>query len=233
MDGQNQPSARFLRTRGSSEAPGPTRGPLHLGQGKDQPGRPRSSRQGESRKPGGLRAWACPRRRWQGASPSAPTPGGSPEESQGGYRPYVVLDHAHLWIDMRLVPPVTTELAQELVAKALDEASQAVPGTQGSFTVTGDRAPVERDSDSRLLASLEAASKEATVAAAPIDIFTGYTDRGHGSRYRQLGIFKLWTRQPGSGAQTQRACAGGRPCPGPPGPLAARSRLLPLAACNL
>ena len=74
---------------------------------------------------------------------------------------------------MRLVPPVTTELAQELVAKALDEASQAVPGTQGSFTVTGDRAPVERDSDSRLLASLEAASKEATVAAAPIDIFTG------------------------------------------------------------
>ena len=101
---------------------------------------------------------------------------GSPEESQGGYRPYVVPDHAHLWIDMRLVPPVTTELAQELVAKALDEASQAVPGTQGSFTVTGDRAPVERDSDSRLLASLEAASKEATGAAAPIDIFTGYTD---------------------------------------------------------
>lgn len=113
------------------------------------------------------------------ALPSHPELGASTVtfgQIQGGYRPYVVPDHAHLWIDMRLVPPATTELAQKLVAKALDEASQAVPGTQGSFTVTGDRAPVERDPDSRLLASLEAASKEATGAAAPIDIFTGYTD---------------------------------------------------------
>lgn len=95
---------------------------------------------------------------------------------EGGYRPYVVPDRAHVWIDMRLVPPADTALAGRLVAEALAGAAEAVPGTSGSYTVTGDRPPVERDPDSRLLAALEEASEAVTGSPAPVDVFTGYTD---------------------------------------------------------
>lgn len=95
---------------------------------------------------------------------------------EGGYRPYVVPDRARVWIDMRLVPPADTALAERLVAEALAGAAEAVPGTSGSYTVTGDRPPVERDPDSRLLAALEEASEAVTGSPAPVDVFTGYTD---------------------------------------------------------
>ncbi|MEY8437017.1 M20 family metallopeptidase [Atopobiaceae bacterium 24-176] len=95
---------------------------------------------------------------------------------EGGYRPYVVPDRAKVWIDMRLVPPADTALAEKLVAKALDGAAEAVSGSRGTYTVTGSRPPVERDPGSRLLAALEEASLAETGAEAPVDVFTGYTD---------------------------------------------------------
>lgn len=95
---------------------------------------------------------------------------------EGGYRPYVVPDHAKVWIDMRLVPPADTALARRLVEEALDGAAEAVPGCSGTYTVTGDRPPVERDPNSRLLAALEEASLAEMGAEAPVDVFTGYTD---------------------------------------------------------
>ena len=53
---------------------------------------------------------------------------------------------------------------------------EAVPGTDVTYTVTGDRPPVERDPESGLVSALERAAEQVTGAAAPIDVFTGYTD---------------------------------------------------------
>lgn len=51
---------------------------------------------------------------------------------QGGYRPYVVPDECRVWIDMRLVPPTTTEAATRMVEKAIASAESEVPGCHGS-----------------------------------------------------------------------------------------------------
>ena len=94
---------------------------------------------------------------------------------EGGYRPYVVPDSAKLWIDMRLVPPASTAMAEEAVQAAIRAAEERIPGVHGSYTVTGDRPPIERDPDSPLLAALLAAA-EAEGEPAEVGFFTGYTD---------------------------------------------------------
>lgn len=94
---------------------------------------------------------------------------------EGGYRPYVVPDSAKLWIDMRLVPPASTAMARAAVEAAIRAAEERVPGTHGSYTVTGDRPPIERDPDSPLLAALLAAAREEGEPA-EVGFFTGYTD---------------------------------------------------------
>ena len=95
---------------------------------------------------------------------------------EGGYRPYVVPDDCHVWIDMRLVPPAGTDSASGIVTDALRAAERAVPGCVGSYEVTGDRPPIEANPQSGLLALLQEASAEVTGAKAGIDVFTGYTD---------------------------------------------------------
>lgn len=95
---------------------------------------------------------------------------------EGGYRPYVVPDRCTCWVDIRHVPPATSELLCGLADKACAHAMEAVPGVQMSYQVTGDRPPVERDPESGLVAALERASEQVTGEPAPIDIFTGYTD---------------------------------------------------------
>lgn len=94
----------------------------------------------------------------------------------GGYQPYVVPDACTAWIDMRLVPPTDTQAARRIVADAIDAAEAAVPGTHGSFRVTGDRPAIERDPASPLLAALSDAVRTATGQPADIGFFTGYTD---------------------------------------------------------
>lgn len=95
---------------------------------------------------------------------------------EGGYRPYVVPDHAKVWVDMRLTPPTDTTAAINMVEQAIAAAEDAVPGCHGSYTVTGDRPAIERDPSSPLLAALKRAADGVTDADTTVGFFTGYTD---------------------------------------------------------
>lgn len=95
---------------------------------------------------------------------------------EGGYRPYVVPDHAKVWVDMRLTPPTDTAAATRMVEQAIAGAEAAVPGCHGSYTVTGDRPAIEHDPSSPLLAALKRAADDATDADTTVSFFTGYTD---------------------------------------------------------
>ena len=95
---------------------------------------------------------------------------------EGGYRPYVVPDHAKVWVDMRLTPPTDTAAAINMVEHAIAAAEAAVPGCHGSYTVTGDRPAIERDPSSSLLAALKRAADGVTDADTAVGFFTGYTD---------------------------------------------------------
>lgn len=95
---------------------------------------------------------------------------------EGGYRPYVVPDHAKVWVDMRLTPPTDTAAATRMVEQAIAGAEAAVPGCHGSYTVTGDRPAIERDPVSPLLAALKRAADDVTGAETTVGFFTGYTD---------------------------------------------------------
>lgn len=95
---------------------------------------------------------------------------------QGGYQPYVVPDACTTWIDMRLVPPATTAKAEMIVQQAIERAQQEVPGIQGTYRITGDRPPIERDPGSPLLAALSKTVEQNTGAPAQVSYFTGYTD---------------------------------------------------------
>ena len=95
---------------------------------------------------------------------------------EGGYRPYVVPDHAKVWVDMRLTPPTDTAAATRMVEQAITAAEAAVPGCYGSYTVTGDRPAIERDPGSPLLAALQRAADDVTDADTTVGFFTGYTD---------------------------------------------------------
>ncbi|RGS23902.1 M20 family peptidase [Collinsella sp. AF23-4AC] len=95
---------------------------------------------------------------------------------EGGYRPYVVPDHAKVWVDMRLTPPTDTAAATRIVEQAIDDAEAAVPGCHGSYVVTGDRPAIERDPNAPLLAALKRAADDVTGADTTVGFFTGYTD---------------------------------------------------------
>lgn len=95
---------------------------------------------------------------------------------EGGYRPYVVPDHAKVWVDMRLTPPTDTAAATRMVKQAIAGAEAAVPGCHGSYTVTGDRPAIERDPASPLLAALKRAADDVTGTDTTVGFFTGYTD---------------------------------------------------------
>ena len=94
---------------------------------------------------------------------------------EGGYRPYVVPDHAKVWVDMRLTPPTDTSAATRMVEQAIAAAEAAVPGCHGSYTVTGDRPAIERDPGSPLLAALKHAAGNVTGADTVVGFFTGDT----------------------------------------------------------
>lgn len=95
---------------------------------------------------------------------------------KGGYRPYVVPDHAKVWVDMRLTPPTDTAAATRMVEQAIAVAEAAVPGCHGSYTATGDRPAIERDPSSPLLATLKCVTDDVTDADTTVGFFTGYTD---------------------------------------------------------
>ena len=76
---------------------------------------------------------------------------------------------------MRLVPPASTGSARAAVEAAIACAEERVPGNRGSYKITGDRPPIERDPNSPLLAALLSAAKEEGTPA-EVGFFTGYTD---------------------------------------------------------
>lgn len=94
----------------------------------------------------------------------------------GGYRPYVVPDSCTVWIDMRLVPPTTPDDARRIVSAAIAKAQKAVPGTHGSYKVTGDRPAISSHPKSPLVAAVGAATQAVYGTPAEITVFTGYTD---------------------------------------------------------
>ena len=94
----------------------------------------------------------------------------------GGYRPYVVPDSCKVWIDMRLVPPTDTAAAKNIVEEAVKAAEAEIAGVRGSYLITGDRPYVEKDSSSRLLASLKSVCDRVTGEDTPVGSFNGYTD---------------------------------------------------------
>ena len=95
---------------------------------------------------------------------------------QGGYRPYVVPDHCTVWVDMRLVPPTDTKMAEEIVKQAIHKAEQAIVGVKGHYKITGDRPYVEKDENSYLLHQLKQCADEVTGEDTKISFFPGYTD---------------------------------------------------------
>ena len=120
----------------------------------------------------------CELRRWCAGLPEHHELGRSTVtfgQIEGGYRPYVVPDSCKLWVDMRLVPPASTASARAAVEAAIAHAEERVPGNRGSYEITGDRPPIERDPGSPLLAALLSAAEEEG-APAEVGFFTGYTD---------------------------------------------------------
>ncbi|HCO29786.1 MAG TPA: peptidase M20 [Lachnospiraceae bacterium] len=95
---------------------------------------------------------------------------------QGGYRPYVVPDHCTVWVDMRLVPPTDTKMAEEIVKQAIHKAEQTIVGVKGHYKITGDRPYVEKDENSYLLHQLKQCADEVTGEDTKISFFPGYTD---------------------------------------------------------
>lgn len=95
---------------------------------------------------------------------------------QGGYRPYVVPDHCTVWVDMRLVPPTDTKMAEEIVKQAIHKAEQVIVGVKGHYKITGDRPYVEKDENSYLLHQLKQCADNVTGEDTKISFFPGYTD---------------------------------------------------------
>ena len=95
---------------------------------------------------------------------------------QGGYSPYVVPDSCRATIDMRLVPPMNTKKAEELLMTAIEEGRKYVPGVTGRYRITGDRPWVESHLESVLLKELQKAFEEAVGEIPKVSVFPGYTD---------------------------------------------------------
>ncbi len=95
---------------------------------------------------------------------------------EGGYSPYVVSDHCRVTVDMRLVPPLTTRKAEEIVKSAIEKAQREVPGVKGRYRITGDRPAVETHRDSRLMKELREAVEAVTGEEPNVSAFPGYTD---------------------------------------------------------
>ena len=51
------------------------------------------------------------------------------DDDEGGYRPFIVPDHAKVWVDMRLTPPTDTAAATRMVEQAIAVAMRLVHGT--------------------------------------------------------------------------------------------------------
>ncbi|MHB1131719.1 MAG: M20 family metallopeptidase [Chloroflexota bacterium] len=94
-----------------------------------------------------------------------------------GQKTNVVPDYAWAEIDTRLVPPMTTREAEQIVQEVVAEAAARVPGVRGqASTVTIDRPPVETGADSPLLGAFGRAFAEVVGRPVAHIGFPAYTD---------------------------------------------------------
>ncbi len=95
---------------------------------------------------------------------------------EGGYSPYVVPDHCRATIDMRLVPPMNTKMAEDILKSAIEVGKQQVPGVTGGYRITGDRPWIEKNDQSILLEQMKEAVRETIDMEPEVTAFPGYTD---------------------------------------------------------
>ncbi len=95
--------------------------------------------------------------------------------AEGGYRPYVVPDHASVTIDVRTVPPCCTETIKELIEKISKEIENEINGINIQYIITGDRDGVKPVADSSLLMKMKDAI-ELCGYEFKTGVFPGYTD---------------------------------------------------------
>lgn len=94
----------------------------------------------------------------------------------GGAQPYVVSEQCAVTVDMRLVPPYTSEYAEQMINRAIQFAEKEVPKTKISYRMTGNRPFIEMNENSYLLSQLQDACKKTTGEPAKVSVFNGYTD---------------------------------------------------------
>lgn len=94
----------------------------------------------------------------------------------GGTQPYVVSDRCVVTVDMRLVPPYTSEYAEGIVGRAIQCAEKSVPKTKISYRITGNRPFIEMNENSYLLGQLRDACEKTTGMPVKVSAFNGYTD---------------------------------------------------------
>jgi len=94
----------------------------------------------------------------------------------GGSSTNIVPELCSLCIDMRLVPPITSELSISLVEEAITEGLKRVIGVTCEYEILATRPYVNKDSQSYLLAKLLQAAGTVMGDSPPVGFFPGYTD---------------------------------------------------------
>lgn len=95
---------------------------------------------------------------------------------QGGTHPYAVSDSCTTTIDLRLVPPTSTESLQKAFTQIISEVEQTIPGVHGILTLTGNKDVIEEHLDSPFLSVLKKCYMQVTDSIPDILLFPGYTD---------------------------------------------------------
>ncbi len=95
---------------------------------------------------------------------------------QGGYRPYVVPDSATVWIDIRTVPPLTSEKIENCLQETISKVKETFNGIEIKYEFNGNRPFIEKDPNSYLLQKLKATCEEILSKPQEVSYFTGYTD---------------------------------------------------------
>ena len=95
----------------------------------------------------------------------------------GGAKTNVVPDHAWAEVDTRLVPPMTTAEAEEMIREVVEREAAKVPGVSGTVgVVTIDRPPVEARQDSPVVLAFGEAFRQVTGQDVRQAGFPAYTD---------------------------------------------------------
>lgn len=95
----------------------------------------------------------------------------------GGVKTNIVPDKCVAEMDLRLIVPMTVEMAKSLVEQAIGVGTSKVPGSSASYQVlTIDRPPVRASLDSPLIIKLDKAINKVTGKSAEYKGLPAYTD---------------------------------------------------------